>query len=190
MPETHDNNSTDKGRREFIAGGLAITAAAALGAPVIAALCANRREKPTAVADEWRLLEEAGESQSGKGADRDADGKPSAVRAVTFKVSKPDGWRLREEDVCVYVVRQADGAAPLVFSSVCPHAGCVVDFQPKEKHFFCPCHKGTFGIDGSVLDGPPPRKLDCLPTEKRTDGLYVKLVRYQQGIKEPKEIES
>lgn len=39
-------------------------------------------------------------------------------------------------------------------SSVCPHAGCTVKFNPAEKSWDCPCHGSRFAIDGTVLDGP------------------------------------
>ncbi|MXV53174.1 FAD-dependent oxidoreductase [Pedobacter sp. HMF7647] len=38
---------------------------------------------------------------------------------------------------------------------VCPHAGCVVNFNPTEKSWDCPCHGGRFDLDGHVLTGPP-----------------------------------
>lgn len=39
-------------------------------------------------------------------------------------------------------------------SSVCPHAGCTVKFNPAEKSWDCPCHGSRFAVDGTVLDGP------------------------------------
>ena len=157
MPDSQDNHPVERGRREFLATGIAIAAGLALGVPVIAALCAKRRGMEPATADEWRLLEDKGNAASG------GDAKSAPVRAVTFKVSKPDGWRVREEDVRVYVVPQAAGQAPLVFSAICPHAGCVVDFQPKEKRFFCPCHNGTFDRSGAATGGPPAEAGQSLP---------------------------
>lgn len=41
------------------------------------------------------------------------------------------------------------------FSSVCPHLGCRVHWQPENKTFFCPCHGGEFDADGAPIAGPP-----------------------------------
>lgn len=40
------------------------------------------------------------------------------------------------------------------FSAVCPHMGCVVQWNQDEKSFDCPCHGSRFATDGTVLNGP------------------------------------
>lgn len=49
--------------------------------------------------------------------------------------------------------------AVVAFSAVCTHAGCVVTWQKDKKRIFCPCHAGTFDLEGNVVSGPPPRSL-------------------------------
>jgi menaquinol-cytochrome c reductase iron-sulfur subunit len=83
-------------------------------------------------------------------------------------------------------VLERDGALH-AFSTVCPHLGCAVDYDPAAGKFKCPCHRSAFGLDGSVEAGPSPRPLDALEV-KEEDGLVaIRLVRYRQGIaqKEP-----
>lgn len=47
----------------------------------------------------------------------------------------------------------------LAFSRVCTHMGCLVIYHPERQEFICPCHAGTFDLDGNVISGPPPRPL-------------------------------
>ena len=45
------------------------------------------------------------------------------------------------------------------FSAICTHLGCIVKWDPATRKILCPCHAGSFGPDGKVLAGPPPRPL-------------------------------
>lgn len=46
------------------------------------------------------------------------------------------------------------------FSAVCPHLGCIVQWNPDEKSFDCPCHGSRFATDGTVINGPAETNLD------------------------------
>ena len=55
------------------------------------------------------------------------------------------------EKVAAY--RAVDGSVTAV-SARCTHMGCLVDFNPAERTWDCPCHGSRFATDGLVIEGP------------------------------------
>ncbi|MBO9593963.1 MAG: FAD-dependent oxidoreductase [Niabella sp.] len=45
---------------------------------------------------------------------------------------------------------------------VCPHAGCLVQWNNAERSWDCPCHGSRFDVNGSVLNGPAQKALQPL----------------------------
>src|SRR4029077_15596077 len=41
-------------------------------------------------------------------------------------------------------------------SQACTHAGCTVQYNANKMEVICPCHQGTFDLNGNVVSGPPP----------------------------------
>jgi Rieske Fe-S protein len=45
------------------------------------------------------------------------------------------------------------------FTAVCTHLGCTVQYRPDLREIWCPCHNGTYNLQGRNVSGPPPRPL-------------------------------
>jgi Rieske Fe-S protein len=78
--------------------------------------------------------------------------------------------KARDEGKSEFIV---DGFVAL--NTVCTHLECFTGF-PEEDQIVCPCHGGYFSlVDGTVLDGPPPRPLPMikLEIEKETGNIYA-----------------
>ncbi|MCU0665467.1 MAG: Rieske (2Fe-2S) protein [Myxococcota bacterium] len=68
------------------------------------------------------------------------------------------------------VLRKPDGTLK-AFDAKCSHAGCNVAFEGDKLH--CPCHGGTYDLDGKNIAGPPPRPLTELKVFEENGLLYV-----------------
>ena len=98
---------------------------------------------PTLRSDSW--------SSVGALADFDV-GVPKYVKVERHVV---DGWVQENEPVGIHVVRQPDDQV-VVFDPHCTHLGCPLAWSDGAGAFVCPCHGGSFSVDGDVLSGPPP----------------------------------
>lgn len=81
----------------------------------------------------------------------------------------------------VVVARQSDGDAAdnfIALSSVCPHLGCAVHWEPQNRRFFCPCHNGAFDASGKATEGPPAaanQELTQFPLKVERGLLYIEV---------------
>ena len=58
------------------------------------------------------------------------------------------------------VAAYRDSAGRLTrLSAVCPHLGCIVEWNSSEKSWDCPCHGSRYAADGHVINGPAGRGL-------------------------------
>lgn len=66
----------------------------------------------------------------------------------------------------------------IALSSVCPHLGCQVHWEPQNDRFFCPCHNGVFSPDGTGIGGPPGdagQSLSSYPLKVEGGLLYIEV---------------
>ncbi len=62
-------------------------------------------------------------------------------------------------------------------SAVCTHLHCVLDWDAEKRVMDCPCHAGSFDLNGNVLSGPAPTPLERYAVETRMGRLVVNLSR-------------
>ena len=77
---------------------------------------------------------------------------PGDVQSVD-QIVKDAGAVIRRGASKVAVYRDATGALHEK-SAVCPHLGCIVQWNPAEKTWDCPCHGSRFDKFGTVINGP------------------------------------
>lgn len=171
-----DPGIPSRNRREFLTGAAACTVGACCGAvPLVSGLIAWLDPLTRgAGGGDWIQVAEV--------ASIPADGTPVRISVVT---SRSDAWT-RESAVPVGVVylRRTGPAEVVALHSVCPHAGCFVDYQVDRRAFFCPCHDSTFAVDGSINDprSPSPRPMDTLAVEVRGGAVWLRFQNFRPGI--------
>jgi cytochrome b6-f complex iron-sulfur subunit len=91
--------------------------------------------------------------------DKGSKGKTS----ISLNAIAPGEAKFFEFDgTAAVLVRKRDGTL-VALSAVCPHLGCIVQWEADRQDFLCPCHAGYFTADGAVISGPPPRALAKIP---------------------------
>lgn len=96
---------------------------------------------------------------------RDGEGSKIAVRKSEIPLNESKTLVLNGTPIVV-INRQDKGLIAL--SRVCTHLGCLVEYSRTRQRMVCPCHAGTFDLDGGVISGPPPKPLKTIPL--RIDG--------------------
>jgi len=61
----------------------------------------------------------------------------------------------------------------IAFSRVCTHLGCLVKYDQERRLLICPCHAGTFDLEGNVISGPPPKPLEKFPVSVMGDNIVI-----------------
>lgn len=141
------------GRRKFLSGIIGAVAGAVaflVGLPSIGYLISPGIKKQNE--DQWLTLGPISSLQAGV--------------PVGFPFSRRirDGWVESTQTGVAYAVTH-DGQDVRVFSNVCTHLSCRVNWNEERQGFFCPCHDGLFDIDGGIVSGPQPRPLDQFQTK-------------------------
>jgi cytochrome b6-f complex iron-sulfur subunit len=59
------------------------------------------------------------------------------------------------------------------FSRICTHLGCLVEYNKSTLQFICPCHAGTYDLEGNVVSGPPPKPLAAIPVKIEGETIII-----------------
>jgi menaquinol-cytochrome c reductase iron-sulfur subunit len=133
------------------------------------------------------------------------------VRAPTQGVirdTRVDGWTLYPDDVIgrVWVVQMGPRPQNIanltpaqkdaylkVYTTICPHLGCSVNFDAAATGFACPCHNATFKLDGdrAAAGNPALRGMDTLEWEFDEidhDRIRVKYQNFVTSVEEKRPI--
>jgi len=58
-------------------------------------------------------------------------------------------------------------------SALCTHFSCVLNWDPQDRTFVCPCHDGVFSATGAVISGLPTKALSTFRVEVRRGEILV-----------------
>jgi cytochrome b6-f complex iron-sulfur subunit len=65
------------------------------------------------------------------------------------------------------------GKGLIALSRVCTHLGCLVQFDKENNQLLCPCHAGTYDLEGNIISGPPPKPLPKLPLRVEGETIII-----------------
>jgi Rieske Fe-S protein len=164
-------------RRSFLAWavhGLGVLFAAILGVPAVLYLI-DPRNRPAP-------------ERGFKTVARLSELKENEPQQFVIRDIRHDAWTLHPNDVVgrVWVVKRGKDKVD-VYTTVCPHLGCSVNYEAGVKRFICPCHNGTFDLNGHKVltkNNPAPRAMDTLVWRRdpaNPDLIQVKYENFKQG---------
>jgi Rieske Fe-S protein len=80
------------------------------------------------------------------------------------QLGKGEGKVLKLDGKKIAAYRDEEGRV-IQCSPVCPHLGCIVEWNNAEKTWDCPCHGSRFKPTGEVISGPAEDPLEKISTE-------------------------
>jgi Rieske Fe-S protein len=132
-------------------------------AMIIADAILGRRNPWAELYDAKRLVRRSGLSSFlkenlGAGVHFFADRLKRAERDAVDELSPGEGALIRVRGRKTAVYRDDDGTLHAL-SPVCQHLYCLVDWNPAERSWDCPCHGSRYDATGQVIQGPSTKDL-------------------------------
>jgi len=88
--------------------------------------------------------------------------KHARGRLTFTKSDVGDAKEIVYQDTPTIIINRP-GKGYIALSRVCTHLGCLIEYDRNKKLLVCPCHAGTFDLEGRVISGPPPVSLTTFP---------------------------
>ncbi|MEX1997294.1 MAG: FAD-dependent oxidoreductase [Candidatus Andersenbacteria bacterium] len=82
-----------------------------------------------------------------------------AAKGDAVDVVPGEGKILSMDGAKIAIYKDAHGNVTKL-SPICPHAGCIVQWNNAEKTWDCPCHGSRFTAEGAVINGPAIKALE------------------------------
>lgn len=123
------------GRRQLILSAMGSLAAGLLAGIGLDRLI-SRQPSPEEEWKSWKLVGRGGQWQEVATLDQLP---PGAV--LRFQAGPIQGYLLNR------------GGKIYALSAMCTHMGCLLDWEPEEEEFYCPCHGAAFRADGEMVPG-------------------------------------
>ncbi|MEW6118154.1 MAG: Rieske 2Fe-2S domain-containing protein [Nitrospirota bacterium] len=82
-------------------------------------------------------------------------------------------YKKNDKTITLRIFLVGHGDRQFALSSSCSHLGCLVSWSYHKNLFICPCHGGTYDIEGNVVSGPPPLPLSRLPLKVQDGKAFV-----------------
>ncbi len=175
MEEAKEQAPVSPSRRFFVWGSAVLGALLALvpGVPLLRAFFFPAKARTVGGPEGFVPVGEVEEFEEG------------VWKKVAIVADEYDAWTVIRNVTLGAAWVKRDGDHFDVFSTVCPHLGCSVDFDTKDNRFECPCHVSAFDREtGQVLFGPSPRGLDPLEYRVEQGRLFIRYRRFITGAAE------
>jgi len=108
--------------------------------------------------------------------------QPKTPVEWVFRKNRVDGWKVSSEKQTAWVVKLSDQQI-VAFGPQCTHLGCAYHWEERSSEFLCPCHSSVFSVDGRVISGPAPRRLDRYDTKIENGKLLLGALHESQDQK-------
>ncbi len=111
------------------------------------------------------------------------NGRPK--RVTVYGSGIRDAWGVLDDVAlgAAWIRKRKDGSI-LALSTVCPHLGCAIDYDPQSDEYRCPCHRSSFGANGEKRSGPSKRGMDPLPLTIEDGRIKIQYLRYRADVSE------
>jgi len=94
------------------------------------------------------------------------------LTSSTYRALSATGGYVYVQGVIIARINsQTDGF--IAVAQTCTHQGCTVAYSSASETFVCPCHGGTYDLNGNVVSGPPPNPIKRYTVTRSGNNLTV-----------------